>query len=443
MSAPVDPAAVGLLARGRIHPWLHADDQGVTVGRLTDTGEYQLITSERLALDLKAANHALSAKPRSFAQFVGRWPDIDAEEWLVTGQAPTFSAVLALAVRALDIHLELPRCEHRALLATWAVGTYFFPLFLSYPRLSLSGERGGGKSKVLSLLAAIAWNGYLALTPTPAVLFRLIHEYRPTILLDEVEGFHKEDSRDILAIINSGYKLGGAVPRVEGKDERRIESFSVFAPLALAAIKAPNATTEDRCIPLVMQRGTDRARINSEVDSRAETFGALRAGCYRLFLTRWRDVLTAYETAPLPDWLNSRTRELWHPLLAIAAAADTELDGLDLTSDLLALAQEHVEDRDDLSAEAEALLDELTVRLGDCASMMIRPGELREPLRARLGWNGSPSPNAVGAWLRRLGFRREGKDRDGARYVVTAEQLRQVTNRHFPERDRHIVIGTP
>src|SRR5262245_39474770 len=174
MSAPVEPAAVGLLARGRIHPWLHADDQGVTVGRLTEAGEYQLITSERLALDINAAKPVVSAKPRSFAQFVGRWPDIDAEEWLDAGHAPTFSVVLALTVRALDTHLELPRPEHRALLATWAVGTYFFPLFLSYPRLSLSGERGGGKSKVLTLLAAMAWNGYLALTPTPAVLFRLI-----------------------------------------------------------------------------------------------------------------------------------------------------------------------------------------------------------------------------------------------------------------------------
>ena len=435
MSTPVELAAVELLGRGRMNPWLHADAQGVALGRLTEAGEYQLITSERLALDAKAAGPALATRPRCYVPLVGRWADSDAEEWLTTGQAPTFSEVLALTVRALDSHLELPRREHRALLATWAVGTYFFPLFLSYPRLSLSGERGCGKSKLLTLLAATAWNGYLALMPTPAVLFRLIHEYRLTLLLDEVEGFDKEDARDILAIINSGYKAGGSVPRVEGKDERRVESFSVFAPLALAAIKAPNSTTEDRCIPVVMQRGADRARINSEVDSRAETFGALRSGCYRLLLTRWREVMATYETASLPEWLNSRARELWRPLLALAAVADAEPDSLALTEDLLALAREHVADRDDLSAEAEALLDELAVRLGDCASVVIRPGELREPLRARLGWRDAPASHAVGAWLRRLGLRRDGKDRDGARYVVTAEQLREVTGRYTPERN--------
>ncbi len=429
MSTPVE-----LLGRGRIHPWLHADAQGVAVGRLTDAGEYQLITSERRPFDAKTAGPILGTKPRCYAPLAGRWGDSDAEDWLTNGQAPMFSEVLALMVRALDAHLELPRHEHRALLATWAVGTYFFPLFLSYPRLSLSGERGCGKSKLLTLLAATAWNGSLALTPTPAVLFRLIHEYRPTLLLDEVEGFDKEDAKNILAIINSGYKAGGSVPRVEGKDERRVESFSVFAPLALAAIKAPNATTEDRCIPVVMQRGADRARINSEVDSRAETFGALRSGCYRLLLTRWRDVMAAYETASLPEWLNSRARELWHPLLALAAVADAEPDSLALTEDLLAVAKEHVADRDDLSAEAEALLDELTVRLGDGASVVVRPGELREPLRDRLGSREALGAHAVGTLLRRLSFSRDGKDRDGARYVITADQLREVMIRYTPER---------
>ena len=314
------------------------------------------------------------------------------------------------------------------------VGTYFFPMFLSYPRLSLSGERGCGKSKVLTLLAATTWNGYLALTPTPAVLFRLIHEFRLTLLLDECEAFNKDDARDILAIINSGYKAGGSVARVEGKDARRVESFSVYAPMALAAIKSLNPTTEDRCIPLVMQRGGDRVRINSEVDPRAEAFGALRSGCYRLQLTRWRDVMTGYQTTPVPDWLNARARELWHPLLAIAAVADLEVDSLRLTDDLLTLAREHVGDRNDLSQEAEALLDELAARLRDNTSIVVRPGELSESLRVRLGWRDTPTAQSVGDWLRRLGFRRGGKDREGARYPISTVQLADVTRRYIPER---------
>ena len=436
MSTPIELTTLQLLGRGPIHTWLHADAHGVAVGRLTEAGEYQLITSERQALDAKTAGAVLSVQPRTYPHFIGRWPDSDVDDWLTTGQSPTFSEVLALAMRAFDSHLELPRREHRALLATWAVGTYFFPLFLSYPRLSFSGERGCGKSKALTLLAAMAWHGCLALIPTAAVLFRFIEQYRSTLLLDEVEGFNNEDSSAILAIINSGYKADGVVLRVEGKDERRIVPFAAFAPLALAAIKGPNATTEDRCIPLVMQRGADRARINSEPDARAEAFRIIRSGCYRLLLTRWSDVMAGYGATPLPEWLNGRTRELWHPLLALAAVADAESDSLALTEDLLALARDHIADRDDVSVEAEALLAELAERLRDQPSVVIHPGDLREPLRIRLGWREAPTPHVIGSWLRRLGFHSQSKrDRNGARYLVTTEQLHEVTNRYTPERN--------
>src|SRR5207249_4379217 len=82
---------------------------------------------------------------------------------------------------------------------------------------------------------------------------------------------------DVLAIVNSGYKAGASVPRCEGKEQKRVESFAVYAPLALAAIRNVNPTTEDRCIPLILQRGTDRHRLNAEVDSKTPAFARIRA----------------------------------------------------------------------------------------------------------------------------------------------------------------------
>ena len=37
--------------RAPIHPWLHVDDYGVIVGRVTDAGACQLITSDRKRID--------------------------------------------------------------------------------------------------------------------------------------------------------------------------------------------------------------------------------------------------------------------------------------------------------------------------------------------------------------------------------------------------------
>ncbi|HAM58046.1 MAG TPA: hypothetical protein DCQ64_22585, partial [Candidatus Rokubacteria bacterium] len=135
-------------------------------------------------------------------------------------------------------------------------------------------------------LHGVAFNASLCVNATPAVLFRLIEETRPTLLVDEAEALESDHRRELLGIINAGYKRGATVPRVEGDRPRRVEFFDVFTPIALAGIRGLHATTEDRCLPLVMQRGSDRARVNAEVNPEAPALARIRDGCYRLLLTR-------------------------------------------------------------------------------------------------------------------------------------------------------------
>lgn len=421
-----------LTARRR-HPALDIGDDRVTLARVSPGGDVQIVTSDRKLLAVEDETDSLSFTPRAYGDLANRWDEDDVLAFCAGhGETLTFADVLVLTMEAFDVAMEFPRVQHRALMATWALATYFHPLFLTFPRLALSGERESGKSKVLALLRGTAWNALLMLAPTPAVLFRLVQEFRPTLLLDEVEGLAADDKHDVLAIINAGYKAGATVARCEGERRRVVESFAVYAPLALAAIRPPNATTEDRCIPLVMQRGADRRRLNAEVDETAEAFGRIRSGSYRLLLTGWRDVADAYAMVELPEWLTARARELWKPLLAVASVADAEAtDGsLGLVSDLLTLAREHVHERPGVSAEAEALLAVLADQLGTTTGAVVRPADLRERLRLRLGWRDGPSSEKVGAWLRRLGFRRLQKDRDGARYEVTAPALAAVRARY-------------
>lgn len=433
MAKVIDLKTVDLLGRGRIHPALHVDDAGVIVGVVTEAGEYQLITSERKVYPPGDVKGGLAFIPRPYPDLAGRWADEDLRAFLAGGGAPGFSEILALTINALDQAMEFSRPEHRALIATWGLATYFFPTFLSFPRLNFSGERESGKSKALTLLRATAFNALLMLNPTPAVLYRLVHEFKPTLLIDEVEGLNKEDGREVLAIINSGYKAGGSVPRCEGERIRRVELFLVYSPLALAAIQPLNPVTEDRTIPLVLQRGTDRRRLNTEVDPAAPVFARIRAGGYCLLLSRWREVREAYQTVALPVWLNSRARELWRPLLAVAAVADQE-NGLILTPDLLALARQHVEDRESVSAEGEALLAVLAEQLGNAERVVVRPRDLRETLRERLAWRDAPSSEAVASWLRRLGFvkARPPRDEKGVRYEIPCERLEESRARYLP-----------
>src|SRR5262249_36196107 len=162
--------------------------------------------SDRNAYGADEVKPHLSLQPRAYPDLAGRWPDEDAEQWLASGEAPTFSETLALLLRELRATIEFRRPEHASLVAVWGLATYFHRLFLCLPRLQLVGERGCGKSKVLAILQATGWNASLSLNPTPAIMFRLVQETRPTLLLDECETLADDDRREVLSIINSGYK---------------------------------------------------------------------------------------------------------------------------------------------------------------------------------------------------------------------------------------------
>src|SRR5207249_318710 len=158
-----------------------------------------------------------------------------------------------------------------------------------------------------------------------------------------------EDRRDVLDILNAGYKTGATVPRCGSKEVNYdIRDYAVYSPIGFGCIRGLNDTTEDRAIPVVMQRAISRRKLNVEVNLRADYFRGVRRDCYRALLMRWAEVDKAYRTVTLPEWLNGRARELWKPLIAVAYAAEQDSsDGVALTftQDLLALAKEHVGDR--------------------------------------------------------------------------------------------------
>src|SRR5262245_28231064 len=104
------PTPRALLARKHIHPWLHVDDAGVVVGRVTDAGAMQWLTSTpRAALDAAAVEQALALKPRPLDALAGRWGDAAVEAWLATGEPPALSEALALLIREFRAAVEFPR----------------------------------------------------------------------------------------------------------------------------------------------------------------------------------------------------------------------------------------------------------------------------------------------------------------------------------------------
>ena len=167
------------------------------------------------------------------------------------------------------------------------------------------------------------------------------------------------------------------------------------------------------------------------MDATDATFAEARAVCYRLALTRWRDVVQARRDFALPDWLVGRERELWGPLLAIAHLADADAEeDLGLTADLLALAKVQGEERAGLSDEGEAVMSILTARLSGADTMTVQPADLCDELTKALHRDKSIRPGTVGRLLKRLGFKKLPRRAGGQPWEVTEARIATLRERY-------------
>ena len=263
-------------------------------------------SGQQHSMDELQKRESFIVAPYFYDGVVGRWEEGNLQDFVTKPEGPTFGAVLHEMMGLIDHYLDLQRPQESGLVACWVVGTYFFPLFSAFPRLSFHGKRETGKSKLSQLIARLAFNGLHRISPTPATLFRLIGPLRPTFCLDEMEKLGKADQQDILSIINAGYKDRGVVDRTEGDaNNRRVVSFPVYTPMVLAGITGVNGTTADRAITVNTRRGKDKDKLNRELPLMSEDAicPRLRAGCYRLALTQFRAVRQTRQELKLPDWL--------------------------------------------------------------------------------------------------------------------------------------------
>jgi len=404
------------------------------IGRvLDDLSGVQWVTSDRRLLELDDIKDQLRFAPRPMDDFAGRWPGDQVMQYLTSASTPSWLDVAVLYHRALADALEFPNPAHVALALTWAMGTYVHRLFRSYPRLLVGGEFESGKSKLLELLAHLCWNAPAWGIPTTAPVFRTIHEWRPTLLLDEMEHLDRDDLPNLVGILNAGYKRTLRVPRVEGDKHRRTETYEVYSPVALAGIRGANLVTTSRCLPITLLRAADPTKLDFEIDDANPLYVEARSLMHWVLLGRWQEVRAHYAEVELPDWLHGRPRELWKPLLVMADLIDRANPRAvaipSLRPALVGLAREHVESRETVRPEIAALVEVLADKLTGASQLEVSAKDLIQPLQDALGSPHPPTAQRIGTWLRQLGFARQ-RDRRAKYHVVDRLTLEAFARRY-------------
>jgi hypothetical protein len=197
--------------------------------------------------------------------------------------------------------------------ALWVVHTYCFDALAITPRLAItSAVMRCGKSTLLDVLSCLVHRPISTGNATAAPIYRLLDKLAPTLLIDEADTFLL-GNQTLRGILNLGHRKNKAFVM------RADETFSIWAPVAIAMIGRLPPTLEDRSICIRLQR----RRADEPIEPfRMNQVGDLKR-LARMAARFARDTFNELQTAStgVPTTLENREADNWLPLLAIADAA--------------------------------------------------------------------------------------------------------------------------
>jgi Protein of unknown function (DUF3631) len=228
--------------------------------------------------------------------------------------------VLDLVLRLIELHIDITSDERTAV-ALWILHSHVFGRFAITPRLALlSPVRGCGKTTLLALLSMLCSDSYKDDNITPAAIYHLLGTREYTLLLDEGDNLGLFTNSVLRSVFNAGHRRGGSITRfISGRPRR----YSVFAPLATAAIGTLPLPLMHRSVIVNMQRHPPGSPTLQRLDEFDPTFPKVRA-----LLQRWASHCKLDPDPELPPGLHNRTADNWRVMLAIADDLKYGADGV-------------------------------------------------------------------------------------------------------------------
>jgi hypothetical protein len=259
---------------------------------------------------------------------VGRWNDRDIEAFKRDKQANSFEDVFKLIKVNFMYYLDVADPRVYDLLSCFTMFTYLYPIFITSPILQFFGDYGTGKSRICSLLEAMAFNPVNSSNISSATIFRVIEARRATVLLDESEDLsNTPKGKEISNMLLSGTgRSGEAFRQQKDKDDAfETQTFRLFSPKVIANITGVDmAAMLSRIIRITMVAlKPDKLLADRDIDQEDLNWSLIRNQLYRLALVRFKEVI--YSKDNLPDHgLSARNLGIWKGIFSIANLVDKE-----------------------------------------------------------------------------------------------------------------------
>lgn len=352
---------------------------------------------------------------------------------------PVNGAELADEIKALfDRYLYLPNGASAAV-TLWVMHTYGLDCFEITPRLGIESPMPRcGKSTLLSLIGMLAYRPLQLSSITAAAMFRIIAEYKPTLLIDEADTFLSK-SEELRGIINAGYEYNGTVSRVETINKKQVVSlFPCYGACAISGIGGKHKTIEERSVNIVMERKTraDKVERLRKREIR-DTAIIIQQKCLRWVMDNAKKLTNARPEMPL--YMGDRAADIWEPLFAIAETLSPSwLEQINHAAKALNKTQPN---EDETSLRLQLLDDIKVIFAGKPADTFFASTHLVELLRGieespwdEYGYGKGLKPHSLAKQLRFFGIvprqLRNGDNRNRGYYH---SDFFDAFNRYLPE----------
>ncbi|MCA1626347.1 MAG: hypothetical protein LC742_00035 [Acidobacteria bacterium] len=165
--------------------------------------------------------------------------------------------LLSAVEQYLSRYIDLPVLQLK-LTAAYILLTYLCDKLQELSYLRATGERGNGKSRFILATGLACYRPVVLVNISAAVLYRMVDQYHPTLIVDEANSAQdSDDAAALLQVLNAGFQRGAKVMRCEAKANGGydIKTYDPFGAKIIASLKTGESQAfESRCIRVLMER---------------------------------------------------------------------------------------------------------------------------------------------------------------------------------------------
>jgi len=193
----------------------------------------------------------------------------------------------------------------------WVLGTYVYDQFNEYPYLSFQGDTGTGKTRMRDVIGMMCYKPIICNGGTTApAAYRLIEKWKGTMLMDEVDQKHSDETNDFIRMLNCGWSKNAPVIKCDLDNNNALKFYNPYCPKILARRKEFfDKATESRCISVITYETSKQEFKEKNLGKRfEERVEEIRNKLTTFRLIYWKKFTTP-ETNPLGN-LNIEPRTM-------------------------------------------------------------------------------------------------------------------------------------